>query len=85
MNSNMKKIQELQSALNNIGIFTELELNAEWYCIDNQVHYGIELVTDMDYGEDCWSFLFTPDGKYITKATQAPIQKEQANDQTGLH
>ena len=76
MNNNMKKIYELQSALNHIGVSTELELNAEWFCIDNQVHYGIELITDMECGdEDYWSFLFTPDGKYITKATQAPTQK----------
>lgn len=77
MNNNMKKIYELQSALENIGISTDLDLNAEWYCIDNQVHYGIELNTDMDYGENCWSFLFTPDGKYITEATKAPTRKER--------
>lgn len=76
MNNSMKKIHELQSALENIGISTDLDLNAEWYCIDNQVHYGIELETDMNYGEDCWSFLFTPDGKYIERATQAPIRKK---------
>jgi len=77
MNNDMKKIYELQNALNNIGISTKLDLNAEWYCIDHQVHYGIELETNMDYGEDCWSFLFTPEGKYITKGMQAPVKKKE--------
>lgn len=76
MTANMKKILDLQKALEAIGIETELETKAEWYCTDNKTHYGIELYTNMDYGEDNWSFVFTPDGKYITDCTEAPIKKQ---------
>ena len=68
-------ILNLQRALEKIGIETELDLHAEWYCIDEKVHYGIELSTNMDYGEDCWSFYFTPDGRYITSCLDAPVLK----------
>lgn len=75
MKNNLQKIYNLKNALDNIGIETELNLNTEWYCTDNHIHYGIELYTNMDYGEDCWSFIFTPDGKYITSCLDAPIKE----------
>lgn len=76
MKNNLEKIYNLKKALEAIGIITELYLDAEWYGSDNKTHYGIELSTNMDYGEDCWSFLFTPDGKYIASCLQAPIKKK---------
>lgn len=76
MTANMKKILNLQKALEAIGIETELETEAKWYCTDNKIHYGIELFTNMDYGEDNWSFVFTPDGEYITDCTEAPTKKQ---------
>ena len=76
MSDNMKKIYDLQKALENIGISTDLNLDAEWLCIDHQLHYGIELETDMTDGEYYWSFMFTPTGEYIEEATQAPVRKK---------
>ena len=75
MTTNLQKIYDLEKALKQIGIETDLNLLAEWYCTDNKIHYGIELYTNMDYGEDCWSFIFTPEGKYITSCLEAPIKK----------
>lgn len=75
MTANMKKILDLQKALEAIGVTTELNTDAEWYCTDHKIHYGIELSTDMDYGEDTWSFVFTPDGEYITDCTEAPTKR----------
>lgn len=75
MTANMKKILDLQKALEAIGIETELETEAQWYGSDNKTHYGIELSTNMDYGEDVWSFIFTPDGRYITDCTEAPTKR----------
>lgn len=75
MTANMKKILDLQKALENIGVTTELDTDMSWYCTDNKTHYGIELFTDMDYGEDTWSFCFTPDGEYITSCLDAPTKK----------
>jgi len=76
MTANMKKILDLQKALEAIGIKTELNTEAKWYCADDhKTHYGIELFTDMDYGEDTWSFIFTPDGEYITDCTDAPTKQ----------
>lgn len=67
-----KEIQALQSALEGIGVSTELITDARWYGIDHKIHYGIELVTSIDTGEDSLSFLFTPDGRYIHYCTEAP-------------
>ena len=73
----ISKIKQLEKALNDIGITTELNEHAEWYCVDNKVHYGIELFTDIDYGEDYLSFCFTPNGRYITDdCTSAPTVKK---------
>ena len=75
MTANMKKILNLQKALEAIGVTTVLSTDAKWYCTDKKIHYGIELSTDMDCGEDTWSFVFTPDGEYITDCTEAPTKK----------
>jgi len=75
MTANMKKILDLQKALENIGVTTELNTDMSWCCTDNKIHYGIELFTDMDYGEDCWSFCFTPDGEYIISCLDAPTRR----------
>lgn len=72
---NFEKIDNLIKALNDIGIHTEVDYQTEWYCLDNKVHYGIEISTDMNYGEDCWSFCFSPNGKYIKSCLDAPIMR----------
>ena len=69
-----EKIENLVKALKDIGIHAEVNYHAEWFCGDYKTHYGIEVSTDMDYGEDCWSFCFTPDGKYIKNLRDAPIR-----------
>lgn len=69
-----EKIENLVKALKDIGIHAEIDYHAEWCCDDYNVHCGIEVYTDMDYGEDCWSFYFTPDGKYIKDLRDAPIR-----------
>lgn len=73
---NLEKIYNLQKALETIGIATELDLDMEWYCIDNKVHYGIELFADIPIPEQEFSLCFTPDGNYITNCLDAPIKKK---------
>ena len=80
----MEKILELKNALENIGVKCELLTSTTWYCRDDKVHYGIELLTDVDGGEDYVSFCFTPQGQYITDCRFAPIKK-QLNCQTILN
>lgn len=68
-------IENLVNALRAIGIHAEIDYSAEWYCYDNKTHYGIEITTNMDYGEDCWSFIFTPSGRYVESCLSCPVKK----------
>lgn len=68
----MEKIRNLQRALEAIGVETELYPQTKWYCSDNKKHYGIELITNINHGEDNLSFCFTPNGRYITDCRNAP-------------
>lgn len=76
----IKKIENLAKALRDIGVKADIEYNAEWYCIDSKLHYGIELTTNMyDSDYEFIRFIFTPDGKRIENCTEAPI-KEFSNN-----
>ncbi len=75
MKNNLEKIYALKTALENIGIDTELELDAVWFGSDSKEHYGIELYTNIPSDCDCVSFLFTPEGKHIYTCLEAPIRK----------
>ena len=74
MQKSLDNIFNLQKALEAIGIETELNLHAEWYCSDHKTHYGIELSTNLYTGEDDLSFVFTPDGQHITDCRKAPLK-----------
>lgn len=66
----IRNIYLLKDALDKCGINTYLDFNAEWYCIDNKTHVGIELRTD--YAEDC-SFIFDPNGTLLHDGREAPL------------
>lgn len=67
-------IEALHKALLNAGIHAEIDWDTEWYCIDNKVHYGIELYFQSDSIEE-QSFCFTPDGVLIYDCTKAPTKR----------
>ena len=69
----LERIKELYTALRNAGIDAEIEWNAQWYCIDNKTHYGIELSFNSGAFEE-ESFCFTPNGKLIYNCTDAPTE-----------
>lgn len=75
MKKNLEKIYALKTALENIGVYTELELDAIWSGTDYKSHYGIELYTDIPSDGDCVSFIFTPEGKHIRTCLEAPVRK----------
>lgn len=68
------KIENLAKALRDIGIFVEIDWNAERYCSDKKTHIGIELSTNKDDGEDYLSFIFAPNGQYKTTFLECPIK-----------
>ena len=70
-----EKIKNLVRALNDVGINAEVDWDAEWYCIDDQTHYGIEIMTDFDTGEDSLSICFSPKGKLLNSCMEAPLRK----------
>lgn len=70
---NFKKIEELATALKNIGLNTDIDWDCEWYCIDDKVHLGIEIRTN--YDEDC-DFIFTPDGELIYSCLDGPVKRD---------
>jgi len=72
---NRQKIKNLAKAFEAIGVHTEIDWNAEWYCIDDEIHVGVELHTNIFTGEDVLEIIFNPDGEYIEYCTDAPIKK----------
>lgn len=76
MTNNFEKIENLAKALRAIGISAYVG-NAEWYCEDGKTHYGIEIHTNINYGEDCWSFIFNPQGKYVENCLACPVKKNK--------
>ena len=76
ISKNYSKIEELAKAIRKIGIAAEIDWVAEWYCIDDKVHCGIELT--LGYGaDDGYSFIFTPDGELIHTCLEAPIKEKK--------
>ena len=72
----MEKILALKKALEDIGINCDLYEDMTWYCTDNKTHYGIELSTDYDGGEDNVVFCFHPKTyQLLHNCKQAPIKK----------
>ena len=65
-------IENLASALQECGYEIEIDWDAEWYCIDNKVHHGIELIiTNTSDGDgNCYSFIFNKKGQRITYCTE---------------
>lgn len=72
----LERIKALYAALWDAGIHAEIDWNAQWYCIDDKVHYGIELYFPSGSIEE-ESFLFTPDGVLIYDCTKAPTKKNK--------
>lgn len=72
-----EKIKALEKALNDLGIKTTFDPDCKWYCTDGKQHYGMMLITDIIYDGDTLDFLFTPSGKYINSALEAPIFYEK--------
>lgn len=73
----MEKILALKKALEDIGIKCDLYKDMAWYCIDNKIHYGIELSTNYVSGEDNVEFCFHPTTyQMLQTCMQAPIKKE---------
>lgn len=70
----LERIKALYKALLDAGVPAEIEWDAQWYCIDNKVHYGIELYFQSG-SVDEESFVFTPDGRLIYDCTKAPTEK----------
>lgn len=72
----MEKILALKKALEDIGIKCDLYEDMSWYCTDNKTHYGIELSTNYDSGEDNVEFYFHPTTyQMLHTCTQAPIKR----------
>ena len=67
------KIQNLEKALNDLGIQTHIYWEMHWHCWDDKIHTGIELETNMSTEEDAFSFIFTPDGKYVETCLECPV------------
>lgn len=77
VSKNYSKIEELAKVIREIGITTEINWAAEWSCIDDKVHCGIEL--RLRYGaDDGYNFIFTPDGELIHSCLEAPIKRNDA-------
>lgn len=76
ISKNYSKIEELAKAIRKIGITAKINWTAEWYCIDDKIHCGIELT--LGYGdEDDYNFIFTPDGELIHSCLEAPIKEKK--------
>lgn len=64
---NYENIKNLANALRNCGYKVNIYWEANWYCIDQKSHQGIELiVTDVSDGEgEPYNFIFNREGQRI--------------------